>query len=49
MSLWMKAGKTQLIHRAYPVGRRRPLIRRLAGLTAVLVGMPVLALSLTTG
>ncbi len=44
MSLWIKAGKTRVGDGADPTRRRRPLLRRLAGSTAVLVRVPVLTL-----
>jgi hypothetical protein len=49
MALWMKTGKTRVVERHDPSIRRRTLIRRLAGFTAVLVGVPVLTLGLTGG
>jgi len=47
MSLWMTAGRTQFVDGRDPAVKRRPLVRRLAALTAVLVGVPVLTLGLT--
>ena len=49
MSLWMKPGKTQVGDRAEATIRHHPLLRRLAGLTAALIAMPVLTLGLTSG
>src|ERR1039458_7774436 len=49
MWLCMKAGRTKVGAGADTTIRHRPLIRRVAVLTAVLMGVPVLTLGLTSG